>query len=114
VAALKTVNLALKFALELGAIAAFATWGASVGSGAGAVALAIGAAAVAILLWGVFAAPRSTHRLPLAARVPFELGVFALATAATLDALGPLPAIVFGALAILNVVLLTALRQWDE
>jgi hypothetical protein len=112
--ALKTANLALKFLLELAAIAAFAAWGASVGSGAGAIALAIAAAAIAILLWGVFAAPRSTHRLPRAARVPFELAVFALAAAALLEALDPVAAIVFGSLAIVNVALMTILGQWDE
>jgi hypothetical protein len=75
-------NLALKFLLELAAFASFAFWGASVGSGAVSVALAIAAPAVAIGLWGLFAAPRSKRRLPTAARVPFELSVFALAIVA--------------------------------
>ena len=114
VRSLRTTNLALKFVLEIAAIAAFAAWGASIGGGAGAIALAMGSAAVAIVLWGVFAAPRSTRRLPRAARIPFELGVFALAAAAFLEALDPLTAIVFGSLAILNVVLMTILGQWDE
>ena len=75
-------NLALKFLLELAAIAALAYWGASVGTGAVSVAVAIAAPLAAILLWGRFAAPRSRQRLPARTRVPFELAIFGLAAVA--------------------------------
>ena len=82
----RATNLLLKFLLELAAFAAFAYWGGTVGSGAVSVVLAIAAPAVAIVLWAVFAAPRSDHRLSTAARIPFELGIFGLAVVALLAA----------------------------
>jgi hypothetical protein len=108
VPALKSVNLAVKFILELAALAAFAYWGATIS-----VVVAIGAPLVAAVLWGRLAAPRAPRRLPLAARVPFELGVFALAALALLAAASLLAAIVFASVVIVNAVLLTALRQWE-
>lgn len=110
---IKPANLALKFLLELAAFAAFAVWGADVGSGASAVALAVAAPLVAVLLWGRFAAPRSAHRLPLHARAPFELGVFALAAVALLTTGHAVAAIVFAALVALNAIGLTAFDQWE-
>jgi hypothetical protein len=110
---IKPANLALKFLLELAAFAAFAVWGADVGSGASAVILAVAAPLVAVLLWGRFAAPRSARRLPLRSRVPFELGVFLLAALALLAAGHTVAAIVFAALVALNSLGLTAFDQWE-
>ena len=111
--ALRIANLALKFVLELGAFAAFAYWGARTGSGAVSVVLAIAAPAVAIVLWGVFAAPKSQRRLALGPRVVFELGVFGLAVVALIAAGSPAAAVVFGALAAINAALLAALGQLE-
>jgi hypothetical protein len=110
---IKPANLALKFLLELAASAAFAVWGADVGSGAFAVILAVAAPLVAVLLWGRFAAPRSSHRLPRSTRIPFELGVFLLAALALLAAGHAVAAIVFTALVALNALGLTAFDQWE-
>ena len=85
-AALSAANLAVKFALEIAAVTAFAYWGATVGSGVVAVVLAIAAPLAAVILWGRFAAPRAKRRLPLRLRAPFELAVFALAALALLTA----------------------------
>ncbi len=111
---IKPANLALKFLLELAALAAFAIWGADAASGALAIALAIAAPLVVALLWARLAAPRSTHRLPLRTRAPFELGVFALAALALLADGHPVAALVFAALAALNAVGLTAFDQREE
>ena len=54
---MKALNLALKFLLELAALAAFGLWGASITSGVVAVMLAIGLPVIVAILWGVFAAP---------------------------------------------------------
>jgi Protein of unknown function (DUF2568) len=110
---IKPANLALKFLLELAAFAAFAIWGAHVGSGASAVILAIAAPLVAVLLWARFAAPRSGQRLPRATRIPFELGVFLLAALALLAAGHSIAAAVFAALVALNAIGLTAFDQWE-
>ena len=106
-------NLALKFLLELAALAAFAYWGANTGSGAASIVLAVAAPLVAIGLWAVLAAPKSQRRLPLAARVPFELAVFALAALALLAAGAATAAAVFALLVIVNVALLARLGQLD-
>jgi hypothetical protein len=111
---MRSANLAVKFLLELAAFAALAYWGAQTGTGATAVVLAIVAPAAAIAVWSVFAAPRSKRRLPLSARAPLELGVFALAAVALAAAGGAVLAIIFAVVAILNAILLTAFRQWGE
>jgi len=113
VTALKAANLAVKFGLELAAFAAFAYWGGTVGSGIVSVAVAIGAPLIAIVSWGVLAAPRSRRRLPTPTRVVFESAVFALAAVALLVAASLLAGLLFAAVAIVNAVLLTAFEQWD-
>jgi hypothetical protein len=112
VTALSAANLALKFVLEIAALVAFAYWGASIGSGVGAVGLAIAAPLVVAILWGRFAAPKATRRLPLRLRAPFELAVFALAALALLTA-SSAAAIVFALVVIVNSLLLTTLGQWE-
>ena len=107
------LNLALKFVLELAALAAFGIWGASIADGPAAVLLAIGLPIVVAALWGTLAAPRARHRLPLRLRAPFELGVFALASIALWQAGSGVAAAAFAAIAVVNAMLLTALGQWE-
>jgi hypothetical protein len=99
--------------LELCAFAAFAYWGATTGHGVTAVLLACAAPAVAIASWAVLAAPRSEHRLPLAARMAYELTVFALAAVALLVAAGPAAGIAFAIVAAVNAALLVAFDQLE-
>jgi hypothetical protein len=112
--ALRAANLALKFALELAALAAFAVWGASVDGRGVAVLLAVLTPALAIGLWGTFAAPKSPRRLPTRTRIPFELGVFALAALALNRSGHELIAIIFAVTAAVNAALLTWLEQWES
>jgi Protein of unknown function (DUF2568) len=109
----RAANLAIKFLLELAAIAAFAYWGATTADGVLAVVLAVAAPTLMILVWGRFAAPRSDHRLPSRSRIPLELGVFALAAVALVVAGSPVLAAVFAALAAINAALLTVFDQWE-
>ncbi|HYL42144.1 MAG TPA: YrdB family protein [Ktedonobacteraceae bacterium] len=61
---LKNANLALAFFLELGVLATLGYWGFYTGQGTLArIGLGIGAPAVAVVVWGIFGAPRSTWRL---------------------------------------------------
>jgi Protein of unknown function (DUF2568) len=69
---LKSVNLAVKFLLELAAFAALAYWGATIGHGVWAVVLAIAAPLAAVIVWALFCAPRARRRLKLPARAPLE------------------------------------------
>jgi hypothetical protein len=110
---MRTLSLALKFILELLAFAGLAYWGARTGSGATSVLLAIAAPAVAIALWAVFAAPRSTRRLPTGPRIAFELCVFAAAVVALFAAAAPVAAIVLASLVALSTALLTRFDQWE-
>lgn len=111
---LKSVNLAVKFLLELAAFAAVAYWGATIGHRAWAVLAAIAAPAAAVIVWGLFAAPRAGRRLPRPARAPLELAVFGLAAGGLAAAGAVALAIIFGAVVIVNAVLLTVFHQWQE
>jgi len=112
--AARAANLTLKFLLELAALAAFATWGASVDGTGVAVLLGVGIPVVVAALWSRFAAPKSPRRLPARARVPFELAVFALAALSLFAAGHRSLAIAFSAAVVVNAVLLTWFQQWDR
>jgi hypothetical protein len=111
---LRAVNLAVKFGLELAAVAAFAIWGASTDGTGASILLAVVAPALAVVLWGRFAAPNSRHRLPTSARIPFELIVFGLAALALLAAGHDLAAIIYASTAAINALFLTWLGDWEQ
>lgn len=80
--ALAWANLALVFAVELAALAAFGVWGAqAVSPTLGRWLLGIVAPLVAAVLWGLFCAPRAAISLPKLAVVSLKL---AMLTAAVL------------------------------
>ena len=111
---MRTANLALKFLLELCAFAALAWAGARLFDGVWSVVAAVLLPLAAVVVWGLWCAPRSSRRLPTRARIPLELGVFAVA--AVLLGLSGLPvvAVVLAAVMAVNAVLLTTLRQWES
>lgn len=109
---LRSANLATKFALELGALGAFAYWGATVTGGAWAIVLAIAAPLAAGIPWGRYAAPQAPQRLRPTLRVPFEFAIFALAALTLLRASTTL-ALAFTLLVITNSLLLTVFGQWE-
>ena len=111
---MKPLNLALKFLLELAALASFGLWGASITDGLWVVVAAIGLPAVAAVAWGTFAAPKASRRLPLRLRAPFELGVFALAALALWQAESWIYGAAFALVALVNALLLTAFGQWES
>jgi hypothetical protein len=113
VALLKAVNLGVKFLLELAAFAALAWWGGTVGHGVVSVVIAIAAPALAVVLWGRWAAPRARQRLPLGRRVPFELGVFAVAALA-IGTVSVVAGVALAAAVAVNAALLTAFGQWEN
>jgi hypothetical protein len=112
-AALRGGNLALKFGVELAAIASLGYWGASLdGTLLSAVAMVL-APAVMIALWARFAAPRAPRRLPLRTRIPLELTLLLLAAVALLAADEGVLAAVMAVVVVLNALLLTAFGQWE-
>ncbi|WP_405685023.1 YrdB family protein [Streptomyces sp. NBC_00057] len=105
-------NELLAFIVELVALAALAWWGFTTGDGAAAqLVLGLGTPAVAIMLWGMFAAPRARFRPPLAGvllvkAVVLGGGVYAV------HAVGhPVAAVFFGVVVVVNTALAQTLRR---
>jgi hypothetical protein len=111
---MRAANLALKFLLELGALAAFAYWGSRTGPTAVNVVLGIGAPLAMAVVWGTWAAPKASRRLAAGRRIALELSVFALAALALVAAGAPVAAAIFAAVVVVNAVLLTLLNQWES
>lgn len=103
--ALKWANLGLAFALELCMLAAFAYWGVRTGNGALAkVALGVGAPLVAIIVWGLFMAPRAAFPLAMPIHTALFLVIFGAAAFALARAGQPALALVFAVVSVLNYV----------
>jgi hypothetical protein len=103
-------NLALRFALELAALAAFAGFGLSLDASVVVrILVALVAAAIFVAVWGRWRAPRSEHQLIGPPGLGLELLIFALAAAALAAAGAPVLAGVFAALVLINEVLLRVL-----
>ncbi|MBX0331110.1 YrdB family protein [Oscillochloris sp. ZM17-4] len=80
---IKAANLALRFTLELCALAALGYWGYSVGeSPITKVGLAIGAPLLAALVWGTFVAPGAAMRASGALYLAMEFAILWGAAAA--------------------------------
>ncbi|HUS14267.1 MAG TPA: YrdB family protein [Chloroflexia bacterium] len=111
-ATLKQGNLALRFFLELAALAALAAWGFAAGGGAvWSWVLGLGAPLAMAVLWGTFLSPRATVVLPPPARLTLEAIVFLLALLALLAAGHPILAAIFATVLVANEILLTV---WDQ
>jgi len=110
----RSLNLAVKFLLELAAFASLAVWGWQVGNTATGVVLTVAAPAAAIAIWAQYAAPRSPRRLPTPLRAPLELGVFLISAAALAAAGHPVLAGTFVLVAAANAIAMTALGQWES
>ena len=76
---LRFIHLFIAFSLELVMIATFARWGFSLGKDTILkYAFALLMALLVIVLWGIFAAPRSQHRLPHTPRILFETALYCI------------------------------------
>jgi len=105
-------NLALRFALELSALAAFAAFGLSLDAGIVVrILVAVVAVAIFVAVWGRWRAPKSEHQLAGPAGLVLELVIFALAALALVAAGAPVLAAIFAALVVINEVLLAALAD---
>jgi hypothetical protein len=96
-------NLALRFGLELGALAALGYSGLQTDKGAVLrIALGIGAPVLAAVLWSVFVAPAAQSRLPDPWRLIPEFAVFGSAAAGLVLAGHPTIGGAFAIITILN------------
>ncbi len=104
---IKYATLALRFLLELCALAALSYWGFTSGQSVLVkIGLGLGAPLLAALVWGTFVAPRATVRVPKPVRLLIELLVFGLAVAGLAAANHPALAWAFGLAIVLDDVLL--------
>ena len=110
--AIKSANLALRFLLELCALAALAYWGFQTGRGTIAkLGLGIGAPLLGAVIWGTFVAPRTPVEVPGPVRLALELTVFGPAAAALYAAGRPSLA---WALAVAYAVNRALMAVWDQ
>ena len=110
--ALRWINLALRFFLELCVFAAFAFWGWHVGTNLPMkLGLAVGLFLLVIVVWGVYLSPRA--RVPLAT-VPWvllQVVIFGAAVAGLAAAGRSRLALILACLLIVNSALLVLWRQ---
>lgn len=96
-------NELLAFVLEIVAIGALARWGFTAAEGtAASVALGIGAPVAAVVLWGLFAAPRARFPLPLAGVLVVKTVVLGGGAAAVYGTGHPVAAVVLAAALVAN------------
>ena len=101
---MKAANLALRFVLELAALAALAYWGWGVTW-----VIAVAAPAAWIVLWATFGSPKARVKLSTPWRIVFEAVVFGAAAAALWAAGQEVGALVLFAAWAANRAALTAL-----
>lgn len=100
---LKALNLGLAFLLELALLGALGIWALSaLPDSPWRFALAIGSIAVAVVLWAIWAAPRSARRLGMPWIYVFKIAMFAVGVAALVLARQPVWGGVFALLALVN------------
>jgi hypothetical protein len=104
----------LAFVVEMGVLVALGLWGVHTGQSTLAdVALGLGAPLIAIGVWAVFGAPRSTRRLRRAGLLALRIVFFGGGALALIAAGHTLTGVAFGAISAANVALIYAWRQ-DE
>lgn len=109
---LKNANLALAFFLELGVLAALGYWGFYTGQGTLAkIGLGIGAPAVAVVVWGLFGAPRSAWRLRGLRFLILRVIFFGSAAVALFAASQAVLGVVFALVFVVNLVLISVWAQ---
>jgi hypothetical protein len=110
--ALRASNLALRFVLELGALAALAYWGATIASArAVRIVLAIVLPVIMAVVWGLFISPKARIPTGVAGRAGLGLIMFRVATAALWRRGYPMLAGTYGSLAVASSILIVVWPQ---
>lgn len=108
----KIINLGVAFLFEIGMLVALSSWGIiSSNSLMGKLALGVGIPLLAIVFWGIFAAPKSQHRLSQPALSLFTATLF-ITSALALFAIGQtLLAALYACIAITSTALSLVWKQ---
>ena len=105
---LHVLNEGLAFVLELAALAALAWWGFTVGGNVIVhVVLGLGTPVAAMVLWGMFAAPRARFKVALPLVLLVKAVVFGAGALALYGVDRPALAVAFAVVALLNTALAT-------
>jgi hypothetical protein len=108
----KAINVAVSFLLELCMLAAFAYWGFTAGDNLLAkIALGIGVPALAIVVWGVLLAPKSTRKIHEPYNFIAKVALIGLSIVALYAAGQPVLAGIFAIVLIINRILLLLWHQ---
>jgi hypothetical protein len=100
---IKSANLALRFLLELCALAALGYWGFKIGKEPIAkIGLGIGAPLLAAVVWGTFVSPGAPVPLPVSLHLVLEVAIFGLAALALYAAGRPALAWALGLTFVIN------------
>jgi len=109
---LHALNEALAFLLELVAFGVMCWWGFGTGSGLTVhLLLGIGTPALAMVLWGLIAAPRARFKVPLPGVLLLKAAVFGGAALCLYGVGHPALAVVFAVVALVNTTVATADRD---
>ena len=104
---IKGANLALRFLLELCALAALGYWGFKTGGALIAkIGLGIGAPLVAAVVWGVFVSPQAPVQLPGVLVLILQVLVFGSAAAGLVATGHRTLAVVFAVIVVINAILM--------
>lgn len=105
-----TLNLTLRFLVELGGVAALGYWGATTSSATlERVLLGLGAPVLLIVVWALVAAPKADNRLSPTQRDVIGTGLLLLAAGALAVAGEVQAAVAFGSVIVVNAALLLLL-----
>lgn len=110
---LKGLNAIVAFGLEMAMLVSFGYWGYQVGQGTLARwALAIGLPTVAIVIWGLYFAPKATRRLSILPGALLSLGLFVLGAFALYQTKQTELGIAIAIIALVNRILVLVWKQW--
>lgn len=111
-AALKNLNLALSFLLELAMLVAFGYWGFNTGESTVVHwILGLGVPVIAIVIWSIFNAPLSKRRLARTPRIILEVVMFSLGALALAVAGQTTWAAIFVVFIVINQILIYIWQQ---
>lgn len=109
---LKSINLAIRFLLELCALASLGYWGFLTGKGITAKPfLGIGAPILLAWIWGVFGSPKAKIKLSIPLHLFLELFVFGIPALALYAAGKPQLAWIYGFCVVLNRIFMFIWKQ---
>jgi Protein of unknown function (DUF2568) len=108
---LQNLNLAVRFLLEICALAAVGYWGFHTGNGMMKWVLGIGAPILIAMIWGVFGSPKAMIKVPMTLHIFIEIIVFGIPAIALFVAGKHQLAWIYGILVVLNRLLMVLWKQ---